>query len=332
MKRKKLYVVILILITGTIIFTSCTENSINSSANLISAVNDSFIKVDTLLIPKDKFGDAVRYGRELMLNTSYYIGPNGKNGKFLGNKMNCTNCHQDAGAKLYSFSLISSHENYPMYRPREGKVLSLAERVNNCIMRPLNGKQLELDSREMIGFLSYLKWINSFAPKGVKFKGSKNLEIEFPTEPANPDLGSVVYDQNCSRCHGVNGQGIMRPDSSTYIYPPLWGDSSYQPGSSMHRIIKLAQWLKSNMPQDKATWDKPILTDKEALNVAAFVNNDLVHRRPSPKSLDYPYVEEKAIDYSIGPFIDTFSTIQHKYGPYQPIITYWQKKGLKPIY
>jgi len=25
----------------------------------------------------------------------------------------------------------------------------------------------------------------------------------------------------------------------------------------MHRIIKMAQWLKGNMPFGKATWDKP---------------------------------------------------------------------------
>lgn len=314
------------------IFISCTENGDKITDSLNSAINDSVIRVDTSKIPKDKFGEAVRYGRELMLNTSYYIGPNGINGKYLGNKMNCTNCHQDAGVKLYSFNLISSHENYPMYRAREGKVLSLAERVNNCIMRPMNGKPLQLDSREMLGFLSYFKWINSFAPKGGKFKGSKNLEIVFPSKSASSDLGSILYNKHCLRCHGINGAGILRGDNVTYIYPLLWGDSSYQPGSSMHRVIKMAQWLKGNMPQDKATWDKPVLTDEEALNIAAFVNNDNIHKRPNPKSFDYPNIEEKAIDYSRGPFLDTFSTMQHKYGPYLPIISYWEKKGLKPLY
>ena len=107
-----------------------------------------------------------------MINTAYYIGPSGIKGSYLGNKMNCTNCHQDGGTKPFSFNLMSSHDNYPQYRAREGKILTLAERVNNCVMRPHNGKPLPLDGEEMVAFLSYFKWINRFVPKGKTFKGS----------------------------------------------------------------------------------------------------------------------------------------------------------------
>jgi thiosulfate dehydrogenase len=117
-----------------------------------------------------------------------------------------------------------------------------------------------------------------------------------------------------------------------YVYPPLWGKSAYQRGSSMHRIIKLAQWLKGNMPYGKATPEKPFLTDEEALDIAAFINDDRLHERPWVASADYPFPEEKAIDYDKGPFVDTFSAIQHKFGPYQPIIDYWKNKGWKPVY
>src|SRR6478735_5092070 len=99
-----------------------------------SEEKDEILKVDLSAIPKNKFGDEVRYGRELMLHTAYFIGPDGVKGKYLGNKMNCTNCHQDAGTKPYAFNLMSSHDNYPQYRGREDKVLTLDERVNNCVM------------------------------------------------------------------------------------------------------------------------------------------------------------------------------------------------------
>ncbi len=312
------------------LFISCNEGS--GADTVLTAGADSLIKVDTAKIPHDKFGDVVRYGRELLLNTAYYIGPGGINGKYLGNKMNCTNCHQDAGTKLYSFNLIASHGNYPQYRAREGKILTLAERVNNCVMRPHNGKPLPLDGKEMVAILSYLKWINGFARGIEKFKGEKNPEISFPDSAASSARGNVLFTEHCVRCHGANGEGVMRPDSITYQYPPLWGANGYQPGSSMHRVIKQAQWLKANMPYDKATVNTPFLTDAQALDIAAFVNDDRLHSRPGVRDFDYPNASEKAIDYSIAPFADTFSAAQHKNGPYLPIINYWKAKGWKPVY
>ena len=124
----------------------------------------------------------------------------------------------------------------------------------------------------------------------------------------------------------------MADGQKLYTYPPLWGEEGYQPGSSMHRVIKMARWLKANMPHDSATWKKPVLTDEEALDVAAFVNDDRIHKRPSPVTEDYPRPAEKAIDYGVPPFADSFSAVQHKFGPYQPIIDYWKAKGWKPSY
>ena len=183
----------------------------------------------------------------------------------------------------------------------------------------------------MLAFLSYLKWISDQS-KNDTFLGHKNLKIEFINRAANPQIGKVLYAKHCVSCHTENGEGLMKPDSTTYTYPPLWGKSGYQPGSSMHRIIKQAQWLKANMPYNIAKWNKPVLTDEEALDIAAFVNNDEIHKRPNPKTFDYPYPQEKAIDYGKAPFADTFPEIQHKYGPYKPIIDYWKKNGMKPIY
>lgn len=335
MKKSYLCIIgILSIVVASCVYTSCTESKgegNNASTNL-AAKADSIVSVDTTKIPHDKFGDAVKYGRQLMLHTAYYIGPNGVNGKYLGNKMNCTNCHQDAGTKPFSLNLVTSFRNYPSYRAREGRVLTLAERINNCIMHPHLGRPLPLDSKEMIGFMSYLKWLSDSSNVSKNTKGLKNVEIEFPDIAASPIKGGLLYAANCARCHGATGEGQLRPDNATYTYPPLWGLKAYQPGSSMHRIVKQAQWLVSNMPYDKATHDKPFLSSAEALDLAAFINDDKIHQRPSVKEYQYPNYEEKAIDYDRGPFADPFSEEQHKYGPYKPIIDYWGGKGIKPTY
>jgi thiosulfate dehydrogenase len=334
MKRITILIFFYLIIFACIQFISCNNNSNNSVISEAGvATTDSLITPDSSKIPDSKFGDAVRYGRELMIRTAYYIGPNGINGKYTGNKMSCNNCHQEAGLKPYSFNLVSSFQNYPEYRAREGKVLSLAERINNCIMHPHLGiKPLPLDSKEMIAFISYLKWINDSSRFTRNTPGLKNLEIDFPDTAASSTRGEQLYALHCTRCHGSNGEGILAYDSSAYIYPPLWGLKSYQPGSSMHRIIKMAQWLVANMPQDKATHLKPFLKPDEALDLAAFVNDDDIHNRPIVKEFQYPNISEKPIDYDRAPFADSFSVTQHKYGPFKPIIDYWKSKGVKPRY
>jgi thiosulfate dehydrogenase len=335
MKKSYLYIIYLLIVVGMVqLYSSCSESrGEESDVKSTEAKADSaVVAVDTTKIPHDKFGDAIKYGRELMLHTAYYIGPNGVNGKYLGNKMNCTNCHQDAGTKPYSLNLVTAFRHYPAYRAREGKVLSLAERINNCIMHPHLGKPLPLDSREMIGIMSYLKWLSDSAGVTKATKGLKNVEIELPDTAASPTAGAVLYANDCARCHGSSGQGEMREDNITYKYPPLWGLKAYQPGSSMHRIVKMAQWLVSNMPYDKATHNKPYLTSAQALDLAAFINDDKIHQRPFVKEYQYPNAEEKAIDYDRGPFKDPFTEQQHKYGPYKPIVDYWKGKGIEPSY
>jgi thiosulfate dehydrogenase len=290
---------------------------------------------DTSTIPHDQFGDMIRYGRDLIVNTAYYLGPDGKVGHFLGNKMNCTNCHLDAGTRPYGFNFFSSHARYPQYRGRENKVLTLSERINNCVERPHNGRPLPLDSKEIVAMVCYMKWLSSNVPVGQHVKGDESLELEFPKRAADPKKGAAIYAENCASCHGPEGQGQLRPDSSSYAYPPLWGPNSFQKGSSPSRVLKAARFIKANMPDKKAIWSKPFLTDEQAIDVAAFINADEIHPRPHKKDQtipDYPDYRMKAIDYDKGPYVDTFSELQHKYGPYQPIIDYHKAHNLPVIF
>lgn len=275
----------------------------------------------------------VRYGRELVLNTAYYLGPNGTKGHYLGNKMNCTNCHLKAGTVPFGLNYYSSHARYPQYRGRENKVMTLPERVNNCIERPHNGTPMPLDCKEMIAIVSYMRWLSQNVPTGQRVKGDDGLELQYPGRSADVDNGSKIYSMHCSSCHGNNGQGQYNADSSTYIYPPLWGNYAFERGSSMHRVLKMARFVKANMPHLKSTWDKPFLTDIEAIDVSAFVVDDRIHKRPQKENApSYPNIKVKPIDYDEGPYLDSFSAYQHKFGPYQPIIDYHKAHNLPVVF
>lgn len=314
---------------------SCKQetNTADAESKDSSSAETLFVPPDTADIPHDEFGDMVRYGRELIVNTAYYLGPEGKVGHYLNNKMNCGNCHLDAGTRPYGLNFFSSHGRYPQYRGRENKILSLADRVNNCIERPHHGKPMPLDSKEMLAIVSYMRWLSQGVPTGKRVKGDDGIEISLLNRPADPKHGAAVYEQHCKSCHGDNGQGQWNADSGTYLYPPLWGEWSYESGSSIHRVLKSAKFIKANMPHKQAYWDKPVLTDEEAIDVAAFVNDDDIHPRPQPKnSHGYENIAVKPIDYHRGPFTDTFSERQHKFGPYQPIIEYHKAHDIPVVF
>jgi len=333
--RSSLFLLPLMFIALTFWQLSCTQPSATEQVKSAVADTSVFVAPDTSLIPNDQVGVMIRYGRELIVNTAKYIGPDGTVGKYLGNKMNCSSCHLDAGTRPYGFNFFSTHARYPQYRGRENEVLTLGQRINNCIERPHNGKPLPLDSKEIVAMQCYMKWLATNVPVGKHVLGDESLEIEFPERAADVTKGGEIFAKECSSCHGANGAGVLKPDSSEYIYPPLWGPMGYQNGSSPSRVVKLARFIKANMPDKKATWRKPYLTDEQAIDVAAFINDGSLHTRPQKKDKsvpDYPDFKMKAIDYEAGPYVDTFSAAQHKFGPYKPIIRYHKEHNLPVIF
>ena len=114
---------------------------------------------------------------------------------------------------------------------------------------------------------------------------------------------------------------------SARTYPPLWGDKSYTEAAGLFRMSRFAGYVKANMPFG-ASFQNPQLSDEEAWDVAAFVNS-----QPRPKhrflSQDWPDISKKPVDHPFGPYADTFSEQQHKYGPYQPIEDFYKQKNGK---
>lgn len=329
---KKLYI---LLLACSVYFVSCSDKK-ETHENKHHAVKDTVSKKelevykapDTVSLKNDDWGKTVKYGLELVKNTAYYIGPDGIVSKNLNNKMNCTNCHLDNGTRPYGLNFFNSHKTYPQYRARENKILSMADRVNNCIERPHNGKPLPLDSKEMTAIISYIKWLGENYDPEIH-QGYALKYVDFKGLTADPKRGAEVYDTHCKVCHQASGEGLMNSDKTTYTYPPLWGPLSYQEGSSMHRVIKAASFIKYNMPNLTTDYTKPKLTNQEALDVAAFINDGSIHQRPKSKYKMYENIKTKPIDFFKGPYEDGFSEKEHTFGPWDNIEKFYTDKGLK---
>lgn len=273
-----------------------------------------------LSVPKDpsilKDRELILYGRDLIANTAYYLGPGGRVAA-ITNGMNCQNCHLDAGTKQWGNNYSAVYSTYPKFRARSGSMENIQKRVNDCMERSLNAKSvLDSASREMKAIVSYMKWLGQNVPPNLSPDGSGIMELAPLDRPADPEKGRIVYKINCQRCHGINGEGVVRADSTGYIYPPLWNEMSYTNAAGLFRISRFAGFVRKNMPFDAPQNAAP-LTDEEAWDVAAFVNSQ---PRPIREfKNDWPEISSKPFDYPFGPYADGFSEKQHKYGPFQPI-------------
>ena len=277
---------------------------------------------DPLSIKQEDEAKLIQYGRDLIAHTSDYLGPEGMI-KPISNGMNCQNCHLEAASKPFGNNYSAVASTYPKFRARSGTAETIAKRVNDCIQRSLNGQPLDSTSHEMQAITAYIKWLGQAVPKGKTPKGSGLLKLAFLNRAANRDSGRVVYAAKCASCHGQNGEGLPMPEGNGRHYPPLWGEKSYNEAAGLYRVSTFAGYVKANMPFG-ATYQNPQLSDAEAWDLAAFVNT-----QPRPKhpflATDWPKIDAKPYDHPFGPFADSFPDIQHKLGPYQPIIDFQKK-------
>jgi thiosulfate dehydrogenase len=266
--------------------------------------------------------EIIAYGKELIQHTAKYLGPKGTVLQ-ITNGMNCQNCHLEAGTKPFgnNYGLVAS--TYPKYRARSGSIEDIFKRINDCMERSLNGKPLKENSKEMIALKSYIEFVGKDTPKNTNLKGlsMKNNEIKYLERAASPEKGKLVYQKHCQSCHQANGEGVLNENQTEYVYPPLWGKNSYNDAAGLYRISNFAKFVKYNMPLG-SSHEYIILSDEEAWDVAAFINSQPRPHKDVPH--DWPKISEKPIDHPFGPYVDPFSENQHKYGPFLPIIQYYQ--------
>ncbi|MBL3518967.1 c-type cytochrome [Arcobacter lanthieri] len=277
---------------------------------------------DESTLPNNQFGDLIKYGKELVVHTYKYIGPEveDKNMRYAGNNLSCQSCHLEAGTKPYASPFVGIFASFPQYRPREDTIGTLADRINGCMERSMSGKSLPVESKEMKAMEAYMYWLSLGVPIGTKVEGTSLSEVNrkmIQTKAADPVKGKVVYDMQCASCHGENGEGIKNEGKANgYLYPPLWGPDSYNKGAGMYRTLKAMDFIKANMPLG-ATHENPILTDEEAYDVAVYMNLD-EHERPEKanREKDFPDLSVKAPDT----YIEGKDPIERKFGPFGQFI------------
>ncbi|WP_095107917.1 c-type cytochrome [Pseudomonas sp. Irchel 3E20] len=192
----------------------------------------------------------------------------------VGNSLNCTSCHLNAGTVADGSPFVGVSAFFPSYAPRAGKEVTLEERINGCFRRSMHGKPLPVQSADMQAMVAYFDWMKRETKPEDKVAGRGVGKID-PNIKPDPQNGKVVYAKQCAVCHGDDGQGLKREDG-TLIYPPLWGDESFNIGAGMARTYTAAAFVKRNMPigfHEKFPLGQGGLSDQEAVDVAEYFSH-----------------------------------------------------------
>jgi thiosulfate dehydrogenase len=207
--------------------------------------------------------------------------------RFTGSRMACASCHLGTGTEPGTLSLLQSAAVYPRFSGRDGGVRDLVDRINGCMTRSMNGRELSRESPEMVAMVAYITSLGEvYAAMGEgQRRADEQAAFRTPSRAADPSAGEGVFTRRCAICHGADGAGLQATPNRAdgYVFPPLWGPDSFNDGAGMHRVLTAARFIKAKMPLGEAT-----LTD--------------------------PY----------GPYADDFPPEQHRFGPFQPIEQHYQ--------
>lgn len=206
----------------------------------------------------------------------------------VGNQLNCTSCHLNAGTVADGSPYVGVSAFFPSYATRAGRVITIEDRINGCFLRSMNGKALPADSPDLKAMVAYFDWMKGQTKPGDKVAGRGVGKIDPKIKP-DVENGKKVYGAQCAVCHGQNGEGLTAADGHV-VYPPLWGDRSFNIGAGMARTYTAAAFVKRNMPigfHEKFPLGQGGLSDQDAVDVAEYFTHQ---PRPdfAPKANDWP--------------------------------------------
>lgn len=277
LKRKK-YSLLLSLLILILLFVACTNEEALDEGSEDSNEQSKELAYDPPsmdeLDPDDPMTPYIKYGEEIFNETNVVLPEN------VGNELSCQSCHADGGLSQSS-SMVGVTTQFPQYRPREGVVFTLEDRINGCMIRSMNGEEIPHDSEEMRALMSYLTYISEGIEQGEDIPWRMLNTMEEVPEP-NVVRGEELYEEkNCLSCHAADGSG-----TGANTGPALWGENSFNDGAGLSRLTKMSGYIKNNMPIG-AEYE---LTDQEAADLSAYL---LSHERPvwDGHDTDFPGIE-----------------------------------------
>ena len=205
-------------------------------------------------------GELVGQGRAVFTQTKRFAAD------YVGNDLSCSSCHIDAGRHAGAAPISAAYPHFPAYSPRDKRDITFAERLQECFEFSMNGVAPPADSEVVTALVAYARWLSETATREGVVPARGFPELPAASLLPSPTRGAVVYASRCAICHGTDGSG--QSVEGSVVFPPLWGETSYNAGAGMARIATAAAFIAANMPLGQGG----TLAAQDAWDVAAYID------------------------------------------------------------
>jgi thiosulfate dehydrogenase len=248
-------------------------------------------------LPRDPRRDTsiadARLAEQIRLGYRIFVDTPKEAPQFTGGKVSCNNCHLNAGQRERSLALVGIAGMFPEHNNRAARLISLPDRVVDCFLRSENatghgdGNLPTPASKEVLAVTSYVTWLSKGYSVGQnppsRNRNTIATEKLLPIAALDRARGQKIYEERCTSCHGVDGQGVQIGDKKA---GPLWGPESWNDGAGAARVYTLAGIIRYAMPY----LEPGSLSDEDAQHVAAYITSK---PRPVYPHKDRDYVGGK---------------------------------------
>jgi thiosulfate dehydrogenase len=111
-----------------------TTDAVPAATAPVAAAPARFTPPAESEIPANELGEAILLGKNIFVNTQQYAT------EFVGNGLNCANCHLGDGRKADSAPLWAAYGLYPAFRDKTGQIETIQSRIQGCFLYSMNGR------------------------------------------------------------------------------------------------------------------------------------------------------------------------------------------------
>ena len=200
---------------------------------------------------------------------------------FWKTKMNCSSCHMNGGSKEYAAHVGDAVVNYPGVYSSNNIIYTNRMRVARCYAHSINEILYGSNSEYYKLITLYMAWIAEKSGLHIgENRNSRGIHNVRGTAARHSSIiaGQKAYAEKCQVCHGPAGYGTDRYDAiAEFSPPPINGSEAFVHTATLSYSSRLSSFILNNMPPG-ASYENPILSPQEALDIAEFIS---VQTRPS---------------------------------------------------